>query len=66
METRTEPEADSRDDTEHAPPSWLLLIPGCTLIGMSLGLFLGQPGFGMLGGLGVGFVWWGLILAGRL
>jgi len=38
-----------------------LFIPGGTLLGLGLGLVVGQPGAGVLIGLGAGFILWGLL-----
>ncbi|SDY75837.1 hypothetical protein [Thermoactinomyces sp. DSM 45892] len=35
---------------------WGMLLPGCTLLGIGLGMLLGDTGAGVLIGLGVGFI----------
>ncbi|MCC7543670.1 hypothetical protein IT415_03085 [bacterium] len=38
-----------------------LFIPGGTLLGLGIGLVFGQPGAGLLIGVGAGFIVWGLL-----
>lgn len=45
--------------------AWLFILPGSTLLGMAVGLFVRQPGFGLLAGMGAGALLWGLIVAFR-
>lgn len=45
--------------------AFLLVIPGCIIIGLGIGLALGQPGFGAIIGLGAGLLSWGLIIVTR-
>lgn len=44
---------------------WFLVIPGATILGMGIGLFVGNPGFGLFAGLGAGMVYWGTLLSFR-
>jgi hypothetical protein len=49
-----------------SPATFLLIIPGTTLIGVGIGLTLQNALPGGLIGFGVGFVLWGLLLELRL
>lgn len=42
-----------------------MVIPGSTLLGMGIGLLVGNPGFGLFAGLGAGMIYWGTILTFR-
>lgn len=44
---------------------WSLVIPGATLLGMGIGLLVGNPGFGLFMGLGAGMVYWGTLITFR-
>jgi hypothetical protein len=43
--------------------AFLLVIPGCTAIGVGVGLFLSHVIAGTVTGVGAGFLLWGLIVA---
>lgn len=44
---------------------WLFVIPGSTLLGMGIGLLVGNPGFGLFAGIGAGMIYWGTIVTFR-
>lgn len=45
--------------------AFLLVIPGATLLGLGIGLMLGQPGFGLIAGIGAGLLLWGITVVLR-
>lgn len=49
----------------HRSPAFLLIVPGALLLGFAVGLAFANPAPGVIGGLGVGLLIWGLIVAVR-
>ncbi|MEX0930238.1 MAG: hypothetical protein WDZ79_01025 [Candidatus Paceibacterota bacterium] len=41
------------------------VVLGAIIAGIGVGLFLGQPGFGLVTGLGAGLLLWGILVALR-
>jgi hypothetical protein len=52
----------STPDTQYRPATFLLIIPGATLIGVGIGLAIQNLVVGAVTGLGAGFLLWGVLV----
>jgi hypothetical protein len=53
---------ESKKRLHNSNAAFLLVIPGAILLGLSIGLMLDQPGFGLIAGIGAGLLLWGIIV----
>lgn len=54
---------DVAPNRNNASAAFLLVIPGCVLIGLGVGLAAGVGGIHAITGLGAGLLTWGVIVA---